>query len=382
MLISPVLSTAMTILNLELTSSMDQGDRPSTLLGPTRDGPIRKNRLRHKANRKINKIFKDLPLQVHLPHSTKSKDKLEKSMKPCNDILKEMFHKKHESIAWPFYEPVDPVQLGLSDYFNIVKRPMDLSTVRSKIQNNDYNSQLEFAADVRLIFTNCYKYSDCESDVVKQAQALQQVFETLYAKIEWVLPTSSDSSDSGSCSIDERISQFQYNLAVMKDQLQELIEETRRSKHRKKLSKSRQGSPVLHSTSAKTKPVLVIPNTLEIPPANSMSYEETVKLSEDLSNIKELDKLMDIFHIVQAKEPDMVNDCSPFEYEVPLGELKSSTLWELKAYSDAYKFQMADLNQQTETSNLDSSSDSDSDSSISVSSDSDSNSSYIDLLTF
>ena len=34
--------------------------------------------------------------------------------------------------GWIFEEPVDPVKLGLADYFDVVKHPMDLGTVRKR----------------------------------------------------------------------------------------------------------------------------------------------------------------------------------------------------------------------------------------------------------
>ena len=44
-----------------------------------------------------------------------------------------MFSKKHESYAWPFYKPVQAQELGLHDYFDIIKQPMDLASVKVKI---------------------------------------------------------------------------------------------------------------------------------------------------------------------------------------------------------------------------------------------------------
>ena len=45
-------------------------------------------------------------------------------------LIKEMHSKKHESYAWPFYKPVQAEALGLHDYFDIIKKPMDLGTVK------------------------------------------------------------------------------------------------------------------------------------------------------------------------------------------------------------------------------------------------------------
>ena len=44
---------------------------------------------------------------------------------------------KHNN-AWIFHEPVDAMKLGIPDYFDIVKQPMDLGTVKAKLQNNVY----------------------------------------------------------------------------------------------------------------------------------------------------------------------------------------------------------------------------------------------------
>jgi hypothetical protein len=41
-----------------------------------------------------------------------------------------MLSKKHAAYAWPFYKPVDAEALELHDYHDIIKHPMDLSTVK------------------------------------------------------------------------------------------------------------------------------------------------------------------------------------------------------------------------------------------------------------
>lgn len=109
--------------------------------------------------------------------------KLSEQLKYCNGILKEFFTKKHASYAWPFYESVDAEGLGLSDYYETIKQPMDLGTMRKKMENREYNTIEEFAVDMRLIVTNCYKYNPPDHDVVGMAKKLSEAFESRYAKM-------------------------------------------------------------------------------------------------------------------------------------------------------------------------------------------------------
>lgn len=51
-------------------------------------------------------------------------------MRFCARLVREMLSKKHVSYAWPFYKPVDVKALGLHDYHDIIKHPMDLSSIK------------------------------------------------------------------------------------------------------------------------------------------------------------------------------------------------------------------------------------------------------------
>ena len=47
-------------------------------------------------------------------------------MQACERSLRKLL--RHRS-AWPFIDPVDPVELNIPDYLTIIKEPMDLGTV-------------------------------------------------------------------------------------------------------------------------------------------------------------------------------------------------------------------------------------------------------------
>lgn len=46
------------------------------------------------------------------------------------------------------------------DYLKIIKRPMDLSTIREKVRKLEYKSREEFRHDVWQITFNAHKYND------------------------------------------------------------------------------------------------------------------------------------------------------------------------------------------------------------------------------
>ena len=62
--------------------------------------------------------------------------------------------------AWVFYEPVDIEKIpGIQDYFDIIKNPMDFTTIKNNLSNNKYLKMQDFLNDVQLVFDNCFLYN-------------------------------------------------------------------------------------------------------------------------------------------------------------------------------------------------------------------------------
>lgn len=80
----------------------------------------------------------------------------------------------------PFYEPVDPVALGLPTYFDVVKTPMDLGTVRANLLGGRYGSSRAFADDMRLMFRNALAFNPAGSFVHDVAATYLRHFEAAY----------------------------------------------------------------------------------------------------------------------------------------------------------------------------------------------------------
>ncbi|KAF0408016.1 Gcn5p [Gigaspora margarita] len=82
--------------------------------------------------------------------------------------------KKHPR-SWPFRTPVNGDEVP--DYYKVIKNPMDLSKIESKVENNCYKSIDEFAHDVRIIFHNCRIYNADGTVYVKCASGLEKYFD-------------------------------------------------------------------------------------------------------------------------------------------------------------------------------------------------------------
>ena len=82
---------------------------------------------------------------------------------------------KHKN-AGPFRSPVNTIKLNIPDYYNVVRHPMDLGTIRKRLDNCYYYSASECSQDFNTMFSNCYFYNTAESDVVYMAQTLEKVY--------------------------------------------------------------------------------------------------------------------------------------------------------------------------------------------------------------
>ncbi len=54
--------------------------------------------------------------------------------------------------------------------------------LQKKLDNRQYRDAQEFAADVRLMFSNCYKYNPPDHDVVNMARKLQVSHHVIHDK--------------------------------------------------------------------------------------------------------------------------------------------------------------------------------------------------------
>jgi len=104
----------------------------------------------------------------------------------------------NNSDAAPFREQVDWKGLGLYDYPQIVKKPMDLGQIKRKIEKEEYATLHDAAQDVRLVWENCKTYNADGSDFYLLAENFSKKFEDKYGKLLKELDVTNPELESGS----------------------------------------------------------------------------------------------------------------------------------------------------------------------------------------
>ena len=157
---------------------MNMGIASNPLVPPVGPGPKKRPSNSPAANKPPPKkaANKRQSMNVRRPSTQKkkrnfSKEELKHHFSP---LIREI-HDQPEADA--FHRPVDPVALQIPDYFEIIKHPMDLSTIRTKLDEGQYKDPWEVCGDVRLMWQNAWKYNRKASRIYKYTTKLSELFE-------------------------------------------------------------------------------------------------------------------------------------------------------------------------------------------------------------
>ncbi|KAL3913187.1 MAG: hypothetical protein SGILL_006589 [Bacillariaceae sp.] len=102
--------------------------------------------------------------------------RIEADLYPLRLILSRLMAHPTYNKKGVFNQPVDAVALGLVDYDQIVKRKMDLGTIKRRLFAVAYPSRLEAIDDIRLVFTNAILYNPPHNPVHISAKELLSLF--------------------------------------------------------------------------------------------------------------------------------------------------------------------------------------------------------------
>ncbi|ODQ79370.1 hypothetical protein BABINDRAFT_28647, partial [Babjeviella inositovora NRRL Y-12698] len=280
------------------------------------------------------------PKPKDMPYDNRPrKKKYVAELRFCGQVLKDLLSKKYESFSYPFLEPVNPAVLGCPDYFDVVKVPMDLSTVQTKLQNNEYETAGDFEADVRLVFQNCYIYNPEGTPVNMMGHRLEAIFDKKWEEKPAPVsspPGSDEETDESGDEIDEsmltnteiefleaqldkmktKVEKMALELELKKKELYERILKQKLAKRKNKKKKKKRSSSVTD---------------------RDMTYEMKKELSDKMGELSEK-KLQYVIQLIRESIPDLNNNGQE-EIELDMDQLDNGTL--LKMYNYVFKKKVA-----------------------------------------
>lgn len=113
--------------------------------------------------------------QIRSPDTTTEAPVLPNNMTRCVDVLRVLRNDKH---AGPFLQAVD-VKI-IPHYYDVIKYPTDLSSIKSKLENGAYANPRSFEWEVRTMFANAYQYNRRGSAVHQKCRALEKKFNKFF----------------------------------------------------------------------------------------------------------------------------------------------------------------------------------------------------------
>ncbi|KAG6038869.1 hypothetical protein E4U19_007915 [Claviceps sp. Clav32 group G5] len=116
----------------------------------------------------------------------------------CADLLTRMLSGPGfwTRLVGPFRDPVEPSEDGVPDYLDKVKNPMDLSTMKAKMDRHEYATEQDFLTDMRQIFENCFTYWRKGDPMYMAGEKLQKTFEDKFTHMnKWITKMGGDEGE-------------------------------------------------------------------------------------------------------------------------------------------------------------------------------------------
>ncbi|KAG0267915.1 hypothetical protein BGZ95_002708, partial [Linnemannia exigua] len=289
--------------------------------------------------------------------------KSDPQLRHCQNILKEFVKKSNAEFMFPFLQPVDWKAFKLFTYPEIIKHPMDISTIRSKLESDEYDTAAQFEADVRLMLNNCYTFNPPSDPVHQMGQRVQKLFESKWAElpreptpppVEEVTIDSEDEEEEEEeeeeadiDSADDKIAAMERDLKTLSEKLETMKATKKKEKSSKqppskplqekqekptklKSSSTSKSSSKTHehkaSSSKRSRPVYASSDDDDDVPTITLKQKQ--ELSENISRL-EGDKLGKVIQIIHRSMPQLRDNGGQDEIELEMDALDPATLHEL-----------------------------------------------------
>ncbi|KAG6902811.1 hypothetical protein C0995_011298 [Termitomyces sp. Mi166 len=255
----------------------------------------------------------------------------------CSRLLNDLHKKQYVSIASPFYDPVDWVLLDIPSYPKMVKKPMDLSTMRKKLDGGLYPTAQKFFDDFKLMIRNCFVFNPAGTPVNQAGIELQRVFDDKWKALPPLREVASDEEEEEEEEEDSD-AERQRAIARMESQIEAMkgniaaLKSNKVPKEKKKKEKRDKLQPIAstskatgkqNKSSSSSKKKLKKPITEN----DVLTFEQKKDLSESIAKLDE-QKLEKVIQIIHEGVPE-IRDQSTEEIELEIDLLPPAVLTKL-----------------------------------------------------
>ncbi|CAD7697332.1 unnamed protein product [Ostreobium quekettii] len=231
--------------------------------------------------------------------------------------------------AYIFNKPVN--RMVVPDYYDIVKNPMDLGTLRENLLGGKYAHPEEFAKDMRLVWSNCSLYNKKGDLVERLGNRASLSFEN-----RWAMSGFADESRSKRPTVGLQPSNHNPGQSTSQPENVPIAKEKKVNKVSKTASHKQPG-PGGPSASSSMDVAMAAPPSRRPPakpaspvyPDRPMSTDQMQDLAEGLRSL-EVDVLEDVIKIVRESSRFVYKDCE--EIELDISDLDNKTCWKLAAF--------------------------------------------------
>jgi len=288
---------------LELKSQLPQLQRAGPSIAPSKQGGVSKKRPAHGLGEPVTKRQK-----VELERSRR----VSLIWQQCQTIWKTLSKSKDANV---FMKPVNPTVMKCLDYFDIVKKPMDLGTIQKKFpgkpkisgrgsEPRSYTSPLEFRNDMRLVWDNCRLYNAINTPVRGMGEAMADAWEKKWKlsgiEVKW-------EEEQQRQNLEEQDLAGGQDLAQQLPSLHDLL--VRKVTHKESL-----------------------PGYTASPEGSAMNFEQKRRLSISIGQLPG-DRLSEVLRIIAEDNSMLQKADGEEEMEVDINALSTEVLWKLHHFT-------------------------------------------------
>lgn len=247
-------------------------------------------------------------------------------LKYCAKILQELHRKQHYNYAHPFYERVDWVKMEIPTYPKIVKKPMDLSTIRRKLDNQEYPTAQKFYDDFKLMIRNCFLFNPSGTPVNLAGIELQRLFDEKWKHLPPLREASEEEEEEEEEESEEEHQPFAGAISLMENQIKVMhenlaaLKNAKLPKDKKKKDKKKEKAPVASTSKAAVKQPKGSSKKKgkkNITDDDILTFEQKKDLAESIGKL-EGSKLEKVIQIIHEGVPDIRDSTEEIELEIDL----------------------------------------------------------------